>query len=128
MSEDSVHGISLFVLFAIYGWLDIIVRAGGLGQSLGMTDKKMAAGDCSIVETAHKGILGSLVKIDHHISAEDQIEFLFKLNLIHKVKGTEDDVLLNGGSYRVLALISPDEIFLLPCRRKGGQAFLTVGG
>ena len=58
-----------------------------------MPDKEVSAGNGSIVKTLYKRVLGRLVKIDHHVPAEDQVKGSAELDGIHQIECPEDHVL-----------------------------------
>lgn len=82
-----------------------------------MPDQKITAVIGRVEKSFDKRFLRLLVKIDHHISAEDNVEFQAELDRIHQVKCPEDDIvpqllrnMVRTGS------VSGTEVLLLPGR------------
>ena len=86
----------------------------------------MSPRNSGVIETPHQRILGILVKINHYIAAEDQIEFSFKLDGIHQVEGSENHILLKGRRNRIAVLPGLDKILALPAGGEGANAFVII--
>lgn len=57
-----------------------------------MSDQKICAWIGSLIKTVDQGILCLLIKIDHYISAEDNVKFQPELDWVHQVECPEDHV------------------------------------
>ena len=82
-----------------------------------VADEQIAPGYRSVVKTANQSVLGRLVEVDHHISAEDQVELPAERDGVHQVKGPEDHIVPHGGGNGVAAVLVGGKILLLPVRR-----------
>ena len=99
-------------------------RDGGKGRILAevlrVADHKVAAGRQGVVEAPHQCVLGGLVEIDHHVPAEDYIEFQAELNGVHQIEGLENHIVPDNGGHHVLLPAGHRlEVLLFPRRRDG---------
>ena len=93
-----------------------------------MPDKKITARYGCVVKTPYQVHLCGLVKIYHHIPAENQVKGPPETDGLHQVKGPEYDVLFDGRRDAVGAAAGFDKILLFPGFRHTAQAFLLIGG
>ena len=61
-----------------------------------MPDKEITARHGRVIKTPDQIHLGGLVKVYHHVPAEDQVKGSSETDRIHQVKGPENDVLPDG--------------------------------
>ena len=80
-----------------------------------MSDQKITARICRVIKTFYQSVFCRLIKIDHNIPAENNVEFEPELDGIHQVECPENDVGLNLRRYGIdPGLTSLTEIFGLP--------------
>ena len=92
-----------------------------------MSNQKISAVIGRIKKSFHKRFLCLLVKIDHNISAENNVKFQTELDRVHQIKGTEDDVISEILGYMVRSgRLSGAEIFLFPGRGQFFQRILVI--
>ena len=61
-----------------------------------MADEQIGPWVHGIVKAPDKGISGGLIKIDHDIAAENDIEFETEADRLHQIEGTEYHVVPDG--------------------------------
>ena len=83
-----------------------------------MADHQITAGVGRVIKPAHQSILGGLVKVDHHVAAENHIELDSELDGVHQVEGLENDVVSDLLADGVPVALYLPKIFLSP---GGGQ-------
>ena len=79
-----------------------------------MPDKEITVGHGHVIKAADQSLFGGLVKIDHDISAEDQVEWPAKLDRIHQIEGPKDHIVSNLRSDRKRTVWPFGKIFALP--------------
>ena len=85
-----------------------------------MADKKVAAWYRDVVKTPHQVRFCGLVKINHHVTAENQIKGSPKTDWVHQVKGLKNHILFDDGCDGVGTVRGLNEIFLFPGIRNPG--------
>lgn len=72
------------------------LKQGILVQGFGVADEQIGPWVHGIVKAPDKGISGGLIKIDHDIAAENDIEFETEADRLHQIEGTEYHVVPDG--------------------------------
>ena len=68
-----------------------------------MADEKVTVRLQHIVKPRHQRVAGRLVEVNHHITAEDHIEFPPEMHRLHQVKGPENHIIPQGLGHLILA-------------------------
>jgi len=92
IAEIKIHGmnrlykfIELWLDLPVNTWLNIVEVVFYPGQTLRMTDKKIAAIGKAAIQFSSQNHLCLVIKIDHDIAAKNNIKWLCKVKFLHEI-------------------------------------------
>ncbi len=92
----------------------------------GMADAQIPAGRCDLIKAVDELICRHGVKIDHHVSAENDVKGFFRHHLLHKVKDAKDHFFSNLIAHLIKVIRKLYKIFLFPYSGQPIQAFRGI--